>query len=252
MLLEAVGAAVAPGSGGRQMTSFWCAPKLNIVGTSAVVGAHLGQAVGCAQVDRILGAPSDEITVVSCGEGATNEGEFWEAINGACLEKLPVLFLVQDNGYAISTPVWAQLAGGNIARLSEGVPNLLVRSVDGTDFIQSYNGLKEAIFWCRDGRGPALVHAHVVRPYSHSLSDEERMYKTCKERSSEASRDPVSRFELALIRNGVANQSSIEEIENRVETEIRDATSQILDEASPQVLKSSSLFSRSAAVQNKM
>src|SRR5437763_5938737 len=135
MLLAAVGAATDPASGGRQMPSHWGSPKLNIVTASSPTGTQFVQAVGCAEAGRYLDRNSDSITLVTCGEGATSEGEFWEAVNVACLERLPLLFLVEDNGYAISVPVEVQTAGGNVAQLLAGFPGLFRQEVDGVDFL---------------------------------------------------------------------------------------------------------------------
>ena len=155
------------------MPSHWGSPELHIFTGSSPTGTQFLQALGCANAKSYLNPDSDEITLVTTGEGATSEGEFWECLNIACLDRLPLLILVEDNGYAISVPVERQTAGGNIARLVEGFPGLLRREVDGTDFIESYRVLNEAADYCRSGQGPALVLASVVRPYSHSLSDDE-------------------------------------------------------------------------------
>ena len=136
----------------------------------------------------------DEITYVSLGEGATSEGEFWEALNTACTKSLPVLFLVEDNGYAISVPVEVQTPGGDISRLVRSFPGLHVDSIDGTDFFASLRTMREATAYVRARKGPAFVHAHVIRPYSHSLSDDEKLYKPPAEREAEARRDPITRF----------------------------------------------------------
>src|SRR3954452_12365384 len=170
MMLQAVGAAADTASGGRQMPSHWSSPSLHIVTASSPTGTQFLQAAGCAHASSYVAAGSDEITLVSTGEGATSEGEFWEALNAACLENLPLLILVQDNKYAISVPVEKQTPGGNISALLEGFPNLLRLEVDGTDFIASYKAVREAAEYCKARRGPALVHAHCTRPYSHALS----------------------------------------------------------------------------------
>ena len=182
MLLHSVGAASDPSSGGRQMPSHWSSPKLHIVSGSSPTGTQLVQSVGCAHASRLLRPDSDEITLVCTGEGATSEGEFWEAVNAACLDKLPLLILVEDNGWAISTPVERQSPGGNVSKLLSGFPGLARYEVDGTDFVESWRVLEQAIASVREGNGPALVHAMVVRRYSHSLSDDERAYKTKEER----------------------------------------------------------------------
>ena len=203
MLLQAVGAADDPSSGGRQMPSHWGAPQYNIVSASSPTGTQRLQAVGCADAGRRLRPDAGEVTYVSGGEGATSEGEFFEALNLACNLRLPVLFLVEDNGFAISVPVEVQTAGGSISKLVAGYPNLHLREVDGTDPIASYSVLREAVEHCRAGQGPALVHGHVIRPYSHSLSDDERLYKPEEDRQEEAARDPLPRFGNLLTREGI-------------------------------------------------
>ena len=192
MLLQAVGAAADPASGGRQMPSHWSSPELHIVTASSATGTQFLQAVGCANGARYNADSPGEVTLVTTGEGATSEGEFWECVNVACLEKLPVLFLVQDNGYAISVPVEEQTPGGNILPLVEGFPGLFRVECDGTDFrrVLPRPAPKPSSTAAR-GQGPALVHAHVNRPYSHSLSDDEKLYKTAAERAREAGRDPI-------------------------------------------------------------
>ena len=193
-LLAAVGAKDDPSSGGRQMPSHWGQPKLNIVSKSSCTGTQFVQAVGAAEatlyyegrpkalaqakkapLGEYVNHESDEIVYVSSGDGATSEGEFWESLNVACGKKLPLLYLVEDNGYAISVPVEVQTAGGSISKLVRGFPGLHVAECDGTDPIESYSVCKEAVQYCRDRRGPALIHAHVTRPYSHSLSDDEKL-----------------------------------------------------------------------------
>ena len=215
MFLQGVGAADDPSSGGRQMPSHWSYPDLHIVTQSSPTGSQILQAVGCAEGGRYFArrpkaAPvpdskffdyrqfknvtfqGDEITYVSLGDGTTSEGEFWEAMNAAALGKLPVIFCVEDNGYAISVPVEVQTAGGSISRLVAGFPNFHFEEVDGTDPVASYAAFQRAVRYCREGHGPAFVHAHVIRPYSHSLSDDERLYRPDAERERDAARDPVT------------------------------------------------------------
>src|SRR6476620_1559166 len=242
MLLQAVGAAADPSSGGRQMPSHWGHPKYNIVSKSSCTGTQFVHAVGAAETTlyydehpkalaQAKKAPlgelarhgSDEIVYVSSGDGATSEGEFWESLNAACARKLPLLYLVEDNGYAISVPVEVQTAGGSISRLVQGFPGLHVAECDGTDPIASYTVCQEAVAYCRERRGPALIHAHVTRPYSHSPSDDEKLYKLPEEREREAHRDPLSKFALFLIREGVLDQKQIEALEAQVDHEVRQA-----------------------------
>ena len=228
MLLQAVGAAADSASGGRQMPSHWSSPSLHIVTGSSPTGTQYLQAVGCAQAGRYLNPESDEVTLVTSGEGATSEGEFWEALNAACLERLPVVFLIEDNGFAISVPVETQTPGGNIANLVSGFPDLARFEVDGTDFVACYRILREAEAWTRGGHGPALVLAHVTRPYSHSLSDDEKMYKTVAERRAEDLRDPVMRFPEWLLAHGILDRHRLQLIVHDADQEISQATERAL------------------------
>ena len=211
MLLQAVGAAADPSSGGRQMPSHWADPARNIITSSSATGTQYVQAVGCAEGCRVLYPGEDRLVLASSGEGATSEGEFWEAVNQACLNRLPVLFLIEDNGWAISVPVENQTPGGSISKLMAGFPDLLTIEVDGTDLISSYKAMSAAAAWCRAGHGPALVHAHCIRPYSHSLSEDEKAYKTKHERDEEALRDPLVTFPKFLVEEGVIEASELEE-----------------------------------------
>ncbi len=233
MLLQAVGAARDPSSGGRQMPSHWSSPSLRIVTGSSPTGTQYLHAVGCAQGKSLCAASSDEITLVTSGEGATSEGEFWEAMNIACMERLPLLVLVEDNGYAISVPVERQTAGGNIARLLEGFPGLLRMEIDGTNFIESFGACQRAAEYCRNGHGPALVHASVIRPYSHSLSDDERLYKPKLERDEEAARDPLTTFPEFLLREGHLDRHALQLITNEIDREVADITQHVLREVPP-------------------
>jgi 2-oxoisovalerate dehydrogenase E1 component len=228
MLLAAVGAADDPSSGGRQMPSHWGFPKLHVVSASSPTGMHYVQSVGCAQAGRYLAPDSDEVTLVCSGDGATSEGEFWEAMNAACLENLPVVFLIEDNGYAISVPIECQTAGGNVARLLSGFPNLLRIETDGTDFMASYQAMSEAVAYARQRKGPALVHATVTRPYSHSLSDDEKLYKTQAERAAEEARDPILKFPEWLVSEGILDRQALQVIVHEVDEEIQHATDRVL------------------------
>ncbi len=236
MMLQAVGAGADPYSGGRQMPTHWSSPKLRIVAPSSATGTQFLQAVGCAHTSVLTAGDQRgdlEVTLVSSGDGATSEGEFWEALNAACLEKLPVVFLIQDNGYAISVPVERQTPGGNISRLVESFPDLSVHEVDGLDLFASYDVLDEAIRRCRSGAGPALVHAHVIRPYGHSLSDDEGLYKTPEEREAEAAKDPIRRLGQYLEKEGLADERSLVHIQEDVDEEIDRITDQALASAPP-------------------
>src|ERR1044071_1583835 len=230
-LLAAVGAEDDPNSHGRQMPSHWGHKKLNIVSQSSPTGTQLLQAVGCAEAGyrfklvkelRKTGLKfqRDEVVYVSLGDGTTSEGEFWEALNTASNLKLPVLFLVEDNGYAISVPVEVQTAGGDISRLVKNFPNLYLQRCDGTDPLDSLEALKRAAQHCRDRRGPALVHARVIRPYSHSLSDDERLYRPDEERTADSERDPIKRFGSVLIDQGILGQDELQMIKDEIDAQV--------------------------------
>jgi 2-oxoisovalerate dehydrogenase E1 component len=233
MLLQAVGAGRDPNSGGRQMPSHWTSARHNILTNSSSTGTQFLHAAGLAQATRYLKPGSDEIAMVCSGDGATSEGEFWECMNIACLERLPLLALIEDNGYAISVPVERQTAGGNIAHLLEGFPGLLRLEVDGTDFLASYQTMKQAVEYCRAGHGPALVRASVIRPYSHSFSEDERTYKPKVERDAEALRDPLRQFPEFLIREHYADRSALERIMRAIDSEIQEVSLRVLKEPPP-------------------
>ncbi|MCU1339810.1 MAG: dehydrogenase, component [Bryobacterales bacterium] len=233
MLLQAVGAEADPSSGGRQMPSHWSNPRLHIVSPSSATGTQFLPAVGCADAQRRLEPGTDAITVATTGDGATSEGEFWESLNIACLERLAVLYLVEDNGWAISVPVEKQTAGGNIARLVTGFPNLKIFECDGTDFLASYDTMSQAVEHCRRTQSPVLLHARCTRPYSHSLSDDERLYKTKAERAAEAALDPVVKFPEWLISQGLLEPHGLELLTHEVELEIQEITQRVLKAPPP-------------------
>src|SRR4030095_4345883 len=224
------------------MPSHWGHRRLNIVSQSSPTGTQLLQAVGCAEAGyrfnlidelrgRVLNFHEDEVVYVSLGDGTTSEGEFWEALNTASNLKLPVLFLVEDNGYAISVPVEVQTAGGDISRLVESFPDLYVEKCDGTDVLASLDTLRRALHHCRQRQGAALVHAKVIRPYSHSLSDDEKLYRPDEERTSDAERDPVKRFGALLIDEGVVTQDELQKLKDEVDRGVSEAADAAL--ASP-------------------
>ena len=243
-LLSAVGAEADPNSHGRQMPSHWGHKKLNIVTQSSPTGTQLLQAVGSAEAsyrfelipelkERIRNFHDDEVTYVSLGEGTTSQGEFWEALNTASNLKLPVVFLVEDNGYAISVPVEVQTAGGDVSRLVENFPSLYVQRCDGTDPIESLETMRRAVDYARRRQGPALVHAKVIRPYSHSLSDDEKLYRPDEERTGDAERDPVKRFGALLIDEGVIDQDGLQKIKDEVDASVNDAADKALASDQP-------------------
>jgi 2-oxoisovalerate dehydrogenase E1 component len=260
MFLQGVGAAEDPSSGGRQMPSHWSYPNLHVVTQSSPTGSQILQAVGCAEGGRYFSHrpkaakipaatdahtsvdyrqfknvtfQGDEVTYVSLGDGTSSEGEFWEAMNAAALGKLPVVFCVQDNGYAISVPVEVQTAGGSISRLVSGFPNFHFEEIDGTDPVASFAAFQRAVQYCREGHGPSFVHAHVIRPYSHSLSDDERLYRPDIERERDAARDPVSRTQMFLLREGILDEKGINELEKKIDEELQIAVDRALEAMPP-------------------
>jgi 2-oxoisovalerate dehydrogenase E1 component len=252
-LLQAVGAADDPASGGRQMPSHWSSPKLNIVSPSSSTATQCLHAIGCAEAGRYFSQHpeaakkhdgdyrefkdvkfhGDEVVYVSIGEGSTSQGEFWESLNTASNGKLPVVYVVEDNGYAISTPVEANTPGGNISRLVANFPNFHFAEIDGTDPIASYNAMAEAVAYCRAGKGPALVHGHVIRPYSHSLSEDERDYRSAEELEKDSLRDPISKMQMWLLREGILDADAINRLEQQVDEEVQRAADKALMAALP-------------------
>ncbi|HVR42143.1 MAG TPA: dehydrogenase E1 component subunit alpha/beta [Thermoanaerobaculia bacterium] len=242
ILAQASGAHDDPNSGGRQMPAHWGHPKLNIISKSSCTGMHFLHAVGAAEAGikaarlealrEKIPHRSDEVVYCSAGEGQTSEGEFWESLNTASNLKLPVVYLIEDNGYAISVPVEVNTAGGSISKLVRSFPDLFIRECDGTDFFESYGAMQEAVAHCRQRKGPALVHAHVIRPYSHSLSDDETLYRTKAEREAEAERDPVRKFGEYLISNGMLEPEALEKLQEQVDREVNEAADRAV--ATPQ------------------
>ena len=240
MLYSAVGAAKDPNSGGRQMPSHWGKKELNIVSASSPTGTQFLQAVGSAEavlkakaLRLTEGFENDEVVLCTTGEGTTSEGEFWESLNTAANLKLPIVYLVEDNGYAISVPVEVNTAGGSISRLVSGFPGLYIQEVDGCDFHASLDVMGKAVDYARQRKGPALVHAKVIRPYSHSLSDDEVFYRPPEERDADALRDPIATFPRWLVDEGHASKSDIERIKKDVEAEVLAATDDALAQEQP-------------------
>jgi 2-oxoisovalerate dehydrogenase E1 component len=255
-LLQSVGAATDPASGGRQMPSHWSSPHLHIVTPSSSTATQCLQAIGCAEAALYFAAnpdatkpgdPSqndyrqfhsvefhgDEVVYVSIGEGSTSQGEFWESISIASNLRLPVLFVVEDNGYAISVPVEVNTPGGNISPLLANFPNFHLAEVDGTDPIACLQAFEAAIAHCRARKGPALVHGHVTRPYAHSHSDDAKLYRPESERQAEALRDPIHNFQMFLLREGVLDAAGIERLEKEVDEEVRSAAERALKAPMP-------------------
>ena len=255
-LLQAVGAD-DPGSGGRQMPSHWTSKPLHLISPSSATATQLLHAVGCAEAGRYFShypqtaegtyGPgdyrafkdvtfhADEVVYTSLGEGSTSQGEFWEALNTASNARLPVLFVVEDNGYAISTPVEVNTPGGNISTLVRNFPNFHFAEFDGTDPVASYEAFQAAAAYCRSGRGPAFLHGHVVRPYSHALSDDERWYRHASELEADALRDPILRMEALLLREGILTEDELNALKSEVDDEVRLAADEALAAPLPTV-----------------
>lgn len=254
-LLQSVGAAEDTASGGRQMPSHWSSSRLNIVTPSSSTATQCLHAVGCAEAGRYFARRpeaakqvagdyrefkhvkfhGDEVVYVSIGEGSTSQGEFWESLNTASNAKLPVLYVIEDNGYAISTPVEVNTPGGNISRLIANFPNFHFAEVDGTDPLASYAAMVEAVAYCRAGKGPAVVHGHVVRPYSHSMSEDERDYRSRAELEADALRDPISKMQVWLLREGILSAEEIDALERKVDAEVQRAADRAVAAAFPAV-----------------
>ena len=240
MLYSAVGAAIDPNSGGRQMPSHWGKKALHITSVSSPTGTQFLQAVGNAEATLRAhqgaltdGFPGDEVTLVTTGDGTTSEGEFWESLNTACNLKLPVVYLVEDNGYAISVPVEVNTAGGSISKLVASFPGLYIQEVDGCDFLASYAVMQRAVAYARERKGPAFVHAKVIRPYSHSLSDDEVFYRPQDERDADAARDPLTTFPRYLMADGYATEAELQAMRDEVDAEILAATDDALAQPQP-------------------
>jgi 2-oxoisovalerate dehydrogenase E1 component len=244
MLLSAVGAADDPNSGGRQMPSHWGHKALNIPSSSSPTGTQFLHAVGAAEAwlrysqndaipDRDQQIKGDEVVFCSSGDGTTSEGEFWEALNTATNLKLPVVFVIEDNRYAISVPVEVNTPGGSISKVLSGFPGLFIQEVDGCDPLASFDVVSKAVEYARARKGPALVHAHVIRPYSHSLSDDEVQYRSAAEREADAARDPLSTWPRYLIEQGIASEAELDQIRAQVEEEVQVAADIALGSPQP-------------------
>ena len=243
-LLQGVAAEADPASGGRQMPGHFGDVRFNVPTSSSPTGTQFLQAVGAAEAgtkiakvdglrERIEKFEDDEVVIVCTGDGATSEGEFWESLNTACNLRLPVVYVVQDNGYAISVPIEVQTAGGSISRLASSFPGLHIVECDGTDLVDSYRAAGEAITYARQRRGPAMLHAHTTRPYSHSLSDDERAYRTADEREEQDGRDPLMRARALLIEAGAATPEELDALEGNIEADVAAAAVEALEAPQP-------------------
>jgi 2-oxoisovalerate dehydrogenase E1 component len=255
MFLQAVGAATDPASGGRQMPTHWSSHDLHIVSTSSSTTTQVLHAVGCAEAGRYFSRHpeaaakgegdyrafhnvefhGDEIALTCLGEGSTSQGEFWEALNTASNLKLPVIFCIEDNGYAISVPVEVNTPGGNISKLVANFPNFHFAEIDGTDPEVCLRAFQTAAEYCRAGHGPAFVHGHVVRPYSHSLSDDDKLYRSAAEREADAMRDPLAKMQMRLLREGILSAEGINTLEQAADREAAEAAGRALEAPLPEI-----------------
>ena len=255
MFLQAVGAGNDPASGGRQMPTHWSNSSLNIVSTSSSTATQVLHAVGCAEAGHYFtrhpGAAArvegdyrafrevrfhgDEVVLTCIGEGSTSQGEFWEALNTASNAKLPVIFMVEDNGYAISVPVEVNTPGGNISRLVANFPNFYFEEIDGTDPGASLRAFQRAAEHCRAGHGPAFVHGHCIRIYSHSQSDDDKAYRSAAEREADALNDPIAKMQMRLLREGVLTAEQINALEKEAEREAAEAAEKALRAPLPEI-----------------
>lgn len=234
-MLASVGSPQDPNSAGRQMTSHWGSRNLNIVSHSSPTATQFNQAVGIAEAAEYARAKgidpvpeTGEVIYVSSGEGATSQGEFWEALNVAANKKLPILFVIQDNEYAISVPIEVTTAGGNIAKCFKSLPGLKTMDCDGCDLLEAWNTARMAVQHARNGKGPVLVRARVTRPMSHSLSDDQKSYRTEAERQAELERDCMTISAASLQSAELLDESEVETLRNAVLEEARDACQEAL------------------------
>jgi len=240
ILLQAVGSADDPASGGRQMPCHWGDAARHIVTQSSATGSQCLPAIGCAEASRYIVrrdlpgcvAYGDEVTYVSLGEGATSQGEFWESLATACRLALPVLYVVADNGYAISTRSTDQ-APAPISELVAGFRGLHVTKLDGRDYFEARSKGADAVERVRAGQGPGLVHAVVTRPYSHSLSDDQKKYRPHAELEDEAEHDPIKVLEDELVGCGALTREQAAEIHDAAIALVADAARQALEARRP-------------------
>ena len=240
ILLQAVGSADDPSSAGRQMPCHWGSKRLNIVSQTSPTGSQCLPAVGCAEASRYISrrslpgcaAHGDELVYVSLGEGAASEGEFWESLNTACRLHLPVLYVVADNGYAISVRA-ADQAPAPISEMVAGIRGLRVTRVDGRDYFAVRRAGADAVAHTRAGIGPSLIHATVTRPYSHSLSDDQKKYRASAELLDEAEHDPILVLERSLVNAGALDEADVAHFREEARELVRAAAEEALVGARP-------------------
>lgn len=220
-----------PSSGGRQMPQHYGNKDLRIVTQSSPTGTQFLQAVGCSMSRKW--EKSKEIVYVSSGEGSTSEGEFHEALNWSSREKLPVIFHIQDNGYANSVPVSDQIAGSSVFDMVSGYENLAKYDVDGTNFFETNLAFQQAADRARKGKGPSVIVSRVVRLLSHSSSDDQRKYRSEKDLELDMARDPIIKFEKDCLGANVITKKDIKDIQSEVEKYIEEAVSWVENQDDP-------------------
>ena len=217
IFLASTGSADDPSSGGRQMPSHWGFPNSHVMTVSSATGSQCIPAVGCAEATTYFSrhrniAPDDfhddEITMVALGDGACSQGEFWEAINAASLLKLPLLFLIEDNGWAISVATEEQTPAP-VSQLVSSWPDIKIVELDGCDYFACRLALEEVVADLRAGNGPYLVQAKVTRPYAHSSADVQTKYQTPDEIVTELEADPINRFATSLVDSGILDEAAV-------------------------------------------
>jgi len=227
--------ATDPASGGRQLPVHWGMINAQLPSQSSPTGTQFLQAVGTALASRKRGIKN--VSYVSSGEGTTSQGEFHEAVNWASREKLPVLFVIQNNRYAISVPVEHQTAGkdGSVAEMMGGFHSLYRKRIDGTDFFESYQQIKDAINFIKSGKGPALIEANVVRLQSHSSSDDQKKYRDHSELETDKLKDPIEKFVERLKKEGILKEDDYQKITKEINNEIDEAADKAFKATDPDV-----------------
>ncbi len=210
--------------GGRHMSNHFAKPEIGIQNVSSATGNHAPQAVGTAKAIQYY--KSDAISFYSSGESACAEGYFYEAVNGACTNRYPVVFVIQNNGYGISVPIEESFPTPVISDNFRGFPNLKIIQVDGTDVLDSWRGMQEAIAYIRSGEGPAMVHAQCVRIGSHSNSDRHELYRSEDELGKAREQDPVRKLRALLLNDGIATEEQLAAIEKENKAEMFAAADQ--------------------------
>ncbi len=241
MFLSVIAAGEDPNSAGRQMPCHWSLKRANVFSRSSSIGTQFHHAGGLALGGRYiqeqglnLPARKDEIIYCSAGDGTICEGEFFEAVNFACLRRQRILFVVEDNGYAISVPTDDAIAGGSVSRLLKGIPGLTIIEVDGSDFFGTFEAVGQAVKGLRSGEyAPVLLHAHVTRPHSHTVSDDQTLYRSRRELEEEQARDVLARYRAHLLSHGVATEAELAEIEKRVQQNVTQIARETLSAPPP-------------------